>query len=164
MKGARLLGGVLALLGAQAAMADVSALVFGASKHYGCTSNKRFDCKFDEFNPGLGVEWSTSLDEWGRAFVRGGAYRDSYGDAAGFVGGGWRKEWNLGDKWRVGGGAMVGALGSQHYDGVFLQPMLSVGYDKVTLEVGYVPDTSWGNDKKHHAKSVMTFMLRYDFF
>ncbi|WP_043616441.1 hypothetical protein [Chromobacterium violaceum] len=87
-------------LSALPALADVSLLVPFASKHYGCNSHKH-NCDFEQFNPGLGAEWSPQEYPWGRPIVRGAVYRDSAKKTAYYAAAGWRKDFNVaGDfKW-----------------------------------------------------------------
>lgn len=58
------------------ALADVSLLVPFVSKHYGCDPAKH-KCEFHQFNPGLGLEWSSKEYDLGRPILRAAAYSDS---------------------------------------------------------------------------------------
>ncbi|TCP14583.1 antimicrobial peptide resistance and lipid A acylation protein PagP [Crenobacter luteus] len=142
------------------AQADTALLIFGASKHSGC-DKKNEKCFFNEFNPGLGLEWSPAEYTWGRPMVRAGSYKDSFSKAAYFLMAGARREWSVGGGVKVGLGIQAGYInGSGEDNGVGLLPILSIGYRRLALEVGYVPVINdFGLERD---VSVTTFSLRWD--
>ncbi|TCP14584.1 antimicrobial peptide resistance and lipid A acylation protein PagP [Crenobacter luteus] len=141
------------------AHADVSVLIFGASKHGKCDET-RFECAFNESNPGLGLEWSPGERSWGRWLVRGGSYYDSYREEAYFFAGGWRKEWELVGRFKAGLGVLVGYLDGSGVDGVGALPLLSLQYRRLALEVGHIPRAEVSGRRGDVA--VTTFALRWD--
>jgi len=143
--------------------ADTSLLVFGASKHNGCDQTK-YKCDFEQFNPGLGIEWSPSEHWWGRAFLRGGIYSDSERKAAYFTTAGARKDFKLGDKLKLGAGLMAGYLNGSNHNGLVVLPFISLAYDKVALEVGYGDNKQGNHEHQARARSVTTFSGRIDFY
>ncbi len=148
--------GLITCLQASACFADTSLLIFGASQHYGCSTK----CDYKEFNPGLGVEFSWPTEESGRPFVRLGGYRDSSGDAAGFVSGGMREDWPLAGSWRGGLGLLGGYQFSDH-QGVVVMPFVYVASGSLAVEVGFIPFTNL-DGRNHKAKRIAILNLRWD--
>ena len=149
--------GLFGCMQVSAALADTSLLVFGASKHFGCDRS----CDFQEFNPGVGLELSSPTVDWGRPFVRFGAYRDSFGDMAGFAAGGLRNDWPLSGDWRAGIGMMVGYQISPR-DGIIALPFVYIASGSLAVEAGFVPFTRMGN-RSHKARQIATLNVRWDF-
>jgi len=157
------LGGLLLLTACALAQADTSLLLYGASKHNGCDKSK-YKCKFEQFNPGAGLEWSPFEEWWGRPFVRGGAYSDSEKKFAYFAAGGWRKDFHLTENLKFGAGIYAGYLNGSDHNGAAAIPFLSLAYRKVALEVGY-GDSKLGHHTKHEeVPAVITFNARIDFY
>ena len=150
------------LFSAVPAFADVSLLVPFASKHYGCDSRKHH-CDFEQFNPGLGAEWSPQEYSWGRPIVRGAVYRDSAKKTAYYAAAGWRKDFNVAGDFKMGVGIYGGYLNGSDHNGFAALPFVSVGYKKLSFEVGY-GDSKLGHHKhKENVDHVLTFNARYDF-
>jgi len=151
------------LLFACIAHADTSLLLFGASKHNGCDTSK-YQCHFEQFNPGAGLEWSPYEAWWGRPFVRGGAYSDSEKKAAYFAAGGLRKDVPLADRFKLGIGVYGGYLNGSNHNGLMAIPFIWAAYDRLALEVGYA-DSKLGHHKnKDEVSTVITFNARVDFY
>ncbi|MCW3480247.1 hypothetical protein OL229_11885 [Neisseriaceae bacterium JH1-16] len=152
-----LLGWWLALC--HVAYADTSVLLFGASKHNGCDQN-RYPCKFEQFNPGAGLEWSPTEEPWGRPFVRGGLYRDSEGKTAYFATGGLRKDFLIGDDFTLGAGLMAGYLNGSNHNGVVAVPFVSAGSGRVAVEMGYADNRLGHHVHQERVSTVITFSAR----
>ncbi|MCX7205325.1 MAG: hypothetical protein NT086_04940 [Proteobacteria bacterium] len=146
----------------QAAFADVAMTVNGLSKHFGCEKKKGNPCDYNEFNPGLGIEFSTKTQDWGKPFVRVGAYRDSYSDTAAYATVGIRQDWPINDSFKAGLGIMGGYLNSPHQNGAVVLPFIYASYKNIAIELGYVPDAQAFNSK-NKSKSIATLQLRWDF-
>jgi hypothetical protein len=93
----------------------------------------------NEFNAGLGLNYTLHEDERGIGFVEGGFYRDSGGNLAKIAGFGY--QYKFGKRLRLGG-ALVGVLSDTYNHGnAFIAPLPIVSYDlgPVTLNAIYVP-------------------------
>ncbi|MFB0823669.1 hypothetical protein [Chromobacterium violaceum] len=141
--------------------ADVSILVPFASKHYGC-DHKKHTCDFHQFNPGLGLEWSPQEYGWGRPIVRAAGYSDSGAKFAYFVAGGWRKDFNIVDSVKLGLGIYAGYLNGSDQNGFAALPFVSVGYKKLSFEVGYGDSKAGHHKHKEDVNHILTFSARYD--
>ena len=93
----------------------------------------------NEFNPGLGLNYTAHEDSRGVAFVEAGFYQDSGNHLATIAGIGY--QYKLGRRWRLGGGLM--AINSETYNhgNAFLAPIPLLTYDfgAVKLNALYVP-------------------------
>lgn len=160
MKTAILLGLVAALCPALAG-AGPSLLIFGAS-HHDCDRSK-YKCNLSGDNPGLGLEWAFDQPTFagGQWLVRGGAYRDSFRDTASFVATGWRREWEVGNGFKLGVVGLAGYLDGSSITGFAAMPLLSIGWKSLMLEVGYIPKGHVGPYDGNVA--VTTFNLRWEF-
>lgn len=147
---------LLCALLSSASQAETSVLFFGLSRHGSCDSS-RWHCDLNGRNPGLGVEWSAPQTDY-QLFVRGGSYRDSLRQTAYFAAAGARKMWVVQDEWQVGAGAMAGYLNGSGVHGLAGLPFISLGTERVQLEVGYLPRLHW---KNRMMPATTTFNLRW---
>ncbi|UTH76243.1 hypothetical protein [Chromobacterium sp. IIBBL 290-4] len=151
---------VLALPSTQS-FADISILAPFASKHYGC-NNKKHECEFHQFNPGLGVEWSPQEYSWGRPIIRGAVYSDSSAKFAYYAAGGIRKDFNVMDDVKLGVGLYAGYLNGSDHRGFAALPFVSVGYKKLSFEIGYGDSKAGHHTHKEEVNHILTFSARYD--
>ncbi|QBC43662.1 hypothetical protein [Iodobacter fluviatilis] len=142
--------------------ADYSLLIDGVSKHFGCKKNRHNPCEYNEINPGLGIELSSKTSNWGIPFIRAGAYKDSYSDAAAYAAMGVRQDWEISGPFRFGAGVMGGYLKSKRQDGAIALPFIYLTYKDLALELGYIADTQILN-QRNKAKSLATLGFRWDF-
>ena len=141
------------------AKADNALLIFGASRHLVCNSHKNL-CHFNEFNPGLGIEWATPEHFWGQALLRIGGYYDSRYSHSHFASIGLRKQLNLNASLSLGAGLLVGYLDGPGKNGLAALPFVSVGWHDTALEIGYVPNMNIAT-KRHAFERLITFNLRW---
>lgn len=142
---------------------DLSLLIHGASIHNDCEKGKGVKsktCEFNGLNPGLGLAWVFRGDnETGKFALRGGMYRDSHENTAGYGGVSYRKEWYFTEHVFAGVGGEAGYLNGSGTDGLAVFPMATIGYKSWALEVGHAPKIKWVSGRRHVA--VTTFSLRW---
>lgn len=140
-------------------------IVHGLSIHSNCDEGngpKAKTCDFENYNPGLGLEWSVlGNHDSGTLSLRGGIYRDSYSDTATYAGANYRKLWNVYSDWQAGLGLMAGYLNGSGVDGFAMLPYGIIAYNRLSLEIGYAPKTDIVPEKKH--STVTSFTLRWQF-
>lgn len=144
---------------------DLSLMIYGASVHTQCTESQSGNgkpCDFSYWNPGLGLDWAFWGDsDIGKLSVRGGVYRDSYYEWANFAGVAYFKAWPFFELYHAGVGVQAGYLNGSAVDGFVFLPMITVGYQRFTLEVGYAPKTNAVPGRNHSA--VTFFSGRWAF-
>lgn len=144
---------------------DFSLLIHGASIHSGCEKghgSKSKTCDLNGVNPGLGLAWVFWGDnDTGKFALRGGMYRDSYEETAGYAGVSYRKEWYFTENAFAGLGLQAGYLNGSGVDGFAALPMAIIGYKSLALEIGYAPKIHYVPGHEH--VSVTTFSLRWTF-
>lgn len=144
---------------------NLALLVHGASIHFNCEKGKgpkSKTCDLENFNPGLGAEWTfLGGEETGRVGLRGGIYRDSYRDTAYYAGAVYRKEWQMGKAWQWGAGIQAGYLNGSGIDGFAFLPFLVIGYQRLSLEVGYAPKMDGVPGRSH--SDLVSFTLHWRF-
>jgi hypothetical protein len=93
----------------------------------------------NQFNPGLGLNYTVSESERGVHFVEAGLYRDSGSRLAKIAGMGY--QFKLGKRWRLGG-ALLGVQSDTYNGGTpFIAPLPIATYDlgRVKLNVAFAP-------------------------
>ena len=93
----------------------------------------------NQFNPGLGLNYTVNDSERGVHFVEAGFYRDSGSRLAKFAGMGY--QYKLGSRWRLGG-ALLGVQSDTYNGGApFIAPLPILSYDlgPVAFNAVYVP-------------------------
>ena len=93
----------------------------------------------NQFNPGLGLNYTVNDSERGVHFVEAGFYRDSGSRLAKFAGMGY--QYKVGSRWRLGG-ALLGVQSDTYNGGApFIAPLPIATYDlgRVKLNAIYAP-------------------------
>lgn len=147
------------------AVEDLSVVLHGVSIHSNCEEGKgrkHKTCDLENFNPGGAIDWGFyNSPDWGRLSLRAGAYDDSYNETAYYGGAVYMKTWDIYQGVQLGGGVQAGYLNGSGINGFAAMPMLVLGYDHLSLEVGYAPKVSWALGHRHVA--VTSFALRWAF-
>ena len=93
----------------------------------------------NEFNAGLGLNYTVHEDERGIQFVEAGFYRDSGSRLAKLAGMGY--QYKVGSRWRLGGALVAVQSSTYNHGDPFIAPLPIVTYDlgPVKLNAMYVP-------------------------
>ncbi|APU03152.1 antimicrobial peptide resistance and lipid A acylation protein PagP [Ralstonia phage phiAp1] len=128
--------------------ADTSLLLFGASKHL----NVQGDRKFNERNPGIGLE--VREGGWHAGAL---TYKDSFNDRAWAAYAGYRYSYEVTQDLKLQAGLRVGYLHGSGFHQVVPLPTVGVQYGKVALEAFFAPARRKG------AADVVGAFIRIDF-
>lgn len=105
-------------------------LLFGKSFHFGN------DHKYNEVNPGIGLEY-----HWDNWFIGALTYKDSYYKQAYSAYGGYRLPWKLNEDWSVFASIRAGYLHGSGFNGPVAFPTIGVQYKSAALEAMFIPKT-----------------------
>ena len=112
--------------------------VFGFSYHFDRDKAKALGVD-NEFNPGLGLRWRTTVESNWDVILDGGAYRDSGRNTALYAGGG--AMYHLTSRFKAGA-ALVLFHSDTYNDGTpFVAPLPVLGYDfdRFSVNMVYMP-------------------------
>ncbi|WP_024302162.1 hypothetical protein [Pseudogulbenkiania sp. MAI-1] len=132
---------LIGLFAAGVAAADeFSVLSYGTATPGFCEASPAYCSTLKGPTAGLGVEWEFSDDEGEGTWIsRVSSYPGPLDRTGYFAGAGWRREWPVSGPISGGVTLFTGYLGGPGRSGLMTLPLLSLGSEKLRLELGYLP-------------------------
>lgn len=119
---------------------EFSVLSYGTATPGFCEASPVYCSTLKGPAPRLGVEWEFTDSEGDGTWIsRVNSYPDPLDKTSYFAGAGWRKEWPVSGPISGGVTLLTGYLNGPGKSELMTLPLLSLGTEKVKLEVGYLP-------------------------